>query len=85
MQVKRNALVRYFILFFLSVVLSEAQRIGSSRKTNTLSRAPAPPPNDCSECWCQCKRLSFRDSYGRSHGNCARSVKSIDMRVDRRV
>ena len=37
-----------------------------------LSRAPAPDPNDCSECWCQCKRLSFRDKYGRVHGNCQR-------------
>ena len=34
--------------------------------------APSPDPNDCSECWCQCKRLSFRDQYGRVHGNCQR-------------
>ena len=48
------------------------QLLDLSVAQNTLSRAPAPDPNDCSECWCQCKRLSFRDGYGRTHGNCAR-------------
>jgi len=49
------------------------QLLDLSAAQKTLSRAPAPPPNDCSECWCQCKRLSFRDGYGRTHGNCASS------------
>ena len=48
------------------------QLLDLSVTQGTLSRATAPPPNDCSECWCQCKRLSFRDKYGRKHGNCAR-------------
>ena len=50
-------------------------------KFEPISRAPAPAPNDCSECWCQCKRLSFRDKYGRVHGNCERQRYIIALKI----
>ena len=72
MGINTVSIVVTFLLFCFMLDSGQAQRFGSSVKDATLNRAPAPPPNDCSECWCQCKRLSFRDSYGRIHGNCAR-------------
>ena len=81
MGINTVSIVVTFFLFCFMLDSGQAQRFGSSVKDATLNRAPAPPPNDCSECWCQCKRLSFRDSYGRIHGNCARFfhiyIKSI--------
>jgi len=50
------------------VSTSRPKKIDNQFKSSAQSYAPG--PNDCSECWCQCKRLSFRDQYGRVHGNC---------------
>ena len=60
---------------FVSIIIdtSIAQK-NEEVENEILNRAPAPVPNDCSECWCQCKRLSFRDKYGRIHGNCKRYI-----------
>ena len=66
-----------FILSFILVSYISDTSIAQNNKeaeNEILNRAPAPVPNDCSECWCQCKRLSFRDKYGRIHGNCKRYI-----------
>lgn len=33
---------------------------------------PAKPIRSCSQCWCQCKSLSYRGSFGSIEGNCNR-------------
>jgi len=32
--------------------------------------AAAPAPGDCSDCFCQCENLTYRDRYGNVNGNC---------------
>jgi len=34
------------------------------------STYPAKSIGDCSQCWCQCKSLSYRGSFGSIEGNC---------------
>ena len=36
------------------------------------SSYPAKPIRGCSQCWCQCKSLSYRGSFGSIEGNCNR-------------
>ena len=36
------------------------------------SSYPAKSIRDCSQCWCQCKSLSYRGSFGSIEGNCNR-------------
>jgi len=66
-----------FVSFiFVSIIIDTSIAQKNREVENEISnRGPAPAPNDCSECWCQCKRLSFRDKYGRIHGNCKSSHK----------
>ena len=73
-----HSFVQFVSLVALSLFLggSFAQK-SKDVETEISERAPAPAPNDCSECWCQCKRLSFRDKYGRVHGNCQRLIVNV--------
>ena len=62
-----------FIIISIIIDTSIAQKNGEV-ENEISNHGAAPAPNDCSECWCQCKRLSFRDKYGRIHGNCQRYI-----------